>query len=75
MPLTGSLAPNKILNGAERLFEGEIDAPEGLAVKDGILYTGNRQGDILKIVNDKLVKVTNVGHKCGNNYNFTRHLH
>ncbi|CAB3363936.1 Hypothetical predicted protein [Cloeon dipterum] len=64
MELSGSMAPNDLLNGAERLFEGEIDAPEGLAVWNGTLYTGNRQGDILKIVDGKMVKITNIGHQC-----------
>ncbi|XP_059472527.1 adipocyte plasma membrane-associated protein Hemomucin-like isoform X2 [Neocloeon triangulifer] len=64
MELAGPMAPNDLLNGAERLFEGEIDAPEGLAVANGILYTGNRQGDILKIVDGKMVKITNVAHPC-----------
>jgi Adipocyte plasma membrane-associated protein-like, N-terminal len=65
MELTGHMAPNDRLNGAEKLFEGEIDAPEGLAVFNGELYTGNRQGDILKILNGKMIKIANIGHKCG----------
>jgi Adipocyte plasma membrane-associated protein-like, N-terminal len=65
MELTGPMAPNDRLNDAEKLFEGEIDAPEGLAVFDGELYTGNRQGDVLKILNGKMIKIANIGHKCG----------
>jgi hypothetical protein len=67
MELIGPMAPNDLLNGAEKLFEGEIDAPEGLAVYDGELYTGNRQGDVLKIVDGKMIKIANIGHKCGTN--------
>jgi Adipocyte plasma membrane-associated protein-like, N-terminal len=67
MELIGPMAPNDLLNGAEKLFEGEIDAPEGLAVYDGVLYTGNRQGDVLKIMNGKIIKIANIGHKCGKN--------
>lgn len=64
MELLGPMAPNDLLNGAVKLFEGEIDAPEGLAVHNGVLYTGNRQGDVLKIVNGKMIKIANIGHKC-----------
>jgi Adipocyte plasma membrane-associated protein-like, N-terminal len=67
MELIGPMAPNDLLNGAEKLFEGEIDAPEGLAVYDGELYTGNRQGDVLKILNGKMIKIANIGQKCGKN--------
>jgi len=65
MELTGPMTPNELLNGAERLFEGEIDAPEGLAVANDTLFTGNRQGDIIKIVDGKMTIITNIGHKCG----------
>lgn len=65
MELLGPMAPNDLLNGAVKLFESEIDAPEGLAVHNGVLYTGNRQGDVLKIVNGKMIKIANIGHKCG----------
>jgi Adipocyte plasma membrane-associated protein-like, N-terminal len=68
MELSGLMAPNSLLNGAEKLFEGELDSPEGLAVLDGELYTGNRQGDVLKLVNGKLIKIANIGHDCGNTH-------
>lgn len=65
MDLTGPLAPNSLLNGAEKLFKGLIVNPEGLATANGTLYTSTRGGDIVKIVGDKLVPIANIGHKCG----------
>jgi len=65
MEMTGALAPNTVLNGAEKLFEGKIKGPEGLATANGTLYTSTRGGDIIKIVGDKMVPIANIGHKCG----------
>jgi Adipocyte plasma membrane-associated protein-like, N-terminal len=68
MDLSGPLAPNSLLNGAEKLFKGLVVSPEGLATANGTLYTSTRGGDIVKIVGDKLVLIANIGHTCGNDF-------
>ncbi|CAB3363935.1 Hypothetical predicted protein [Cloeon dipterum] len=64
MDFTGPLAPNDKLNGAEKLFEGKIVNPEGLASANGSIYASSRGGDIVKVVGDKLVTIANIGHQC-----------
>lgn len=65
MPYEGSLALNDRLNGAERLFEGEIRGPESLASYDGELYAGIHGGEVVKIVDNKLIPVAKFGKSCG----------
>jgi len=66
LDLEGVFNVNEKLNGAERLFEGEIKGPEGFAVFENTLYTGLRGGAVVKLVDDKLVPVADLSHPCGN---------
>lgn len=53
------------LNGAEKLFEGEIDGPEDFASYDGQLYTTVHGGYVLRIEEDRAVPIVKFGEKCG----------
>lgn len=60
----GPLSENSYLSHAEHLFEGQIVKPESLAVLDGIIYTGVSDGRIIKIENDKISTLAQIGQKC-----------
>lgn len=62
--MVGALNPNKLLNGAERLFEGQIKGPEGFAILNGELYTSLQGGYIAKIKNGKIENVVKFGEPC-----------
>lgn len=56
---------NGRLNGAEKLFDGEIKGPEYFDSYDGVLYTALHLGTVSKLVGNKLVEVVKFGKKCG----------
>ncbi|XP_028968710.1 adipocyte plasma membrane-associated protein [Galendromus occidentalis] len=63
----GALAPNKLLDSGKIMFQQILHGPESLAVKDGLIYTGTRLGDVYAIdpVRETLTKVANTGSECG----------
>jgi adipocyte plasma membrane-associated protein len=52
------------LNGAQKLFEDEIYAPESFASYNGQLYTGVHGGYILRIEENRVVPIVKFGEKC-----------
>lgn len=62
--LTGVLAPNNRLDGAEVLFAGQLKGPECFDSYDGALYTGLHGGYIVKIVGNQLVPIVRFGKPC-----------
>ncbi|KAL6255933.1 hypothetical protein P5V15_013172 [Pogonomyrmex californicus] len=58
------VGPKNRLNNAEKLFDGEINGPEGFDSYDGQLYTGVHGGYILRIEEDRLVSIVKFGKKC-----------
>ncbi|XP_067121876.1 adipocyte plasma membrane-associated protein-like [Centruroides vittatus] len=62
--LTGPLTVNNRLNEGERLFDGAIDAPESLAVYQGEIYTGTRDGCITKISGKNFNCFVNLNKLC-----------
>ncbi|XP_039282648.1 adipocyte plasma membrane-associated protein [Nilaparvata lugens] len=64
LPLKGALAMNNKLNGAERLFNGEMKGPESLVVYNDELYTGLHGGYIVKIEDDKIIPIKKFGKDC-----------
>jgi len=63
-PLEGVLAPNNLLDGTERLFEGKIHGPEHLLHYNGAIYTGIHGGELVKIVGNNIEHVTKFGKAC-----------
>jgi hypothetical protein len=63
--LEGDLSVNDKLNGAVRLFVGQLKNPESFAVVNKTLFTGVQGGKIVKIVGDQLVTVASINHPCG----------
>lgn len=64
--LEGALAVNNKLNGAERIGEGELIAPEAFAVANKTLYFGLKGGEIKKLApGGKISSVINLGRPCG----------
>ena len=60
--LEGPLEPNEELQKAKRLFEGEIVAPESIAVDpSGVVYSGLADGRIVKFVDGKVIDVARTG--------------
>ncbi|BES90090.1 Strictosidine synthase [Nesidiocoris tenuis] len=66
LPLLGPLKLNQELNGAERLFEGEVKGPEHLVVHNNELYTSAHGGYIFKVTSKSLVPIVKVGQSCEN---------
>ncbi|CAL4156078.1 unnamed protein product, partial [Meganyctiphanes norvegica] len=68
LPRTGSLAPNNVLDGGRRLFEGKVIGPESVAVRGtNEIFVGVHDGTIQKIYGedfDQIVQVTQTGEKC-----------
>jgi len=64
LPLEGSLSVNSLLNNAEHLHSGKLHGPEAFDDHKGILYTGIHGGEIVKLVDGKLVPVTKLGQPC-----------
>ncbi|CAB0010693.1 unnamed protein product [Nesidiocoris tenuis] len=64
LPLLGPLKLNQELNGAERLFEGEVKGPEHLVVHNNELYTSAHGGYIFKVTSKSLVPIVKVGQSC-----------
>ncbi|CAL4065313.1 unnamed protein product, partial [Meganyctiphanes norvegica] len=75
LPLSGFLAPNNILDQADRLFEGKIVGPESIAWrKTDELFVGLDDGTIQRIYGDNfnyISKVTQMGEKCDPSYQKT----
>ncbi|XP_071962813.1 adipocyte plasma membrane-associated protein-like isoform X2 [Antedon mediterranea] len=45
----GSLSPNTKLQSAKILLKGKVFGPESLAIKDGVIYTGTGDGQLIAI--------------------------
>ncbi|KAI6184666.1 Adipocyte plasma membrane-associated protein [Aphelenchoides bicaudatus] len=54
--LVGALAPKKFIGKVDYILEGEVDGPECFVNKNGSLYTGLNSGELVKIVDGKIVK-------------------
>uniref|UniRef100_A0AAG5CWI8 Strictosidine synthase conserved region domain-containing protein n=1 Tax=Anopheles atroparvus TaxID=41427 RepID=A0AAG5CWI8_ANOAO len=64
-PLTGVLAPNQLLNGAERLHEGGLLQPEGVLVRGNLTYVSVYGGKILELGDQGTVRtVAKLGPEC-----------
>lgn len=50
----------------EKLFENEIHGPESLLYHKGVLYTTLHGGQVVRIVNDKIIPFVKFGKQCGN---------
>jgi len=64
--LVGSLGINKLLDNAERLFEGKLDSPENLQQRDGAIYATLRDNRVVKITGDEIQTLTSFGKSCYN---------
>lgn len=62
--LLGPLEPNDLLANPEKLFEGVLPGPEHLLARDGIIYTGLSNGDVVKIVGDQVTVLGKFGRLC-----------
>jgi hypothetical protein len=62
--LSGPLALNSLLNNAERLFEGLLDAPEHIIERNGVLYVSLRTNEVVKISNNEIQAIVNFGKSC-----------
>lgn len=58
------LEPNSLLENPEKLLEGRIEGPEHLLYRDGAIFTGLKNGDVVKIVGDKLSVLGKFGRFC-----------
>uniref|UniRef100_A0A182PSH3 Strictosidine synthase conserved region domain-containing protein n=1 Tax=Anopheles epiroticus TaxID=199890 RepID=A0A182PSH3_9DIPT len=68
-PLTGVLAPNQLLNGAERLHEGGLLQPEGVVVRGNVTYVTVYGGKILELGEQGSVRtVAKLGPECVGTY-------
>jgi len=63
-PLLDALAPNEFLANPVKLFEGKLQAPEHLLSRDGVIYTALSNGDVVKIVDDKITVLGKFGKLC-----------
>ncbi|XP_053659994.1 adipocyte plasma membrane-associated protein Hemomucin-like [Anopheles marshallii] len=68
-PLTGVLAPNQLLNGAERLHEGGLLQPESVIVRGNVTYVSVYGGKILELGDQGSVRtVAKLGPECVGTY-------
>ncbi|KAG5679181.1 hypothetical protein PVAND_008770 [Polypedilum vanderplanki] len=64
--LKGPLAINSLLNNAERLYEGLLDAPEHIIERNKELYVSLRTNEVVKIADNKIKTIVNFGKSCYN---------
>lgn len=62
--LVGVLGPNELLKNPVKLLEGKISGPEHLLSRDGAIFTGLGNGDIVKIVGEKISVLGNFENLC-----------
>ena len=53
---SGALEAKKFVGKVDYILKDEIHGPECIVIKNGALYTGTTHGELVKIVNDKIVK-------------------
>ena len=63
--LDSKVGPKNRLNGIQKLFNGEIHAPESFDSYNGQLYTGIHGGYVIRIEEDRIVPIVKFGEKCG----------
>ncbi|XP_053681052.1 adipocyte plasma membrane-associated protein Hemomucin-like [Anopheles nili] len=64
-PLTGVLAPNQLLNGAERLHEGGLLQPESVLVRGNATYVSVYGGKIIELGDHGAIRtVAKLGPEC-----------
>lgn len=63
-PIPRELVLKNRLNGAQKLFEGEVHGPEDFESYNGQLYTGVHGGYILKVEENRLTPIVKFGKKC-----------
>lgn len=62
--LVGVLEPNNLLANPEKLLEGKLPGPEHLLTRDGAIYTALNNGDVVKIVGEKIEVLGKFGKLC-----------
>ena len=62
--LVGVLKPNEFLKNPEKLLEGKLHGPEHLLNRDGAIFTGLENGDVVKIVGEKITVLGKFGKLC-----------
>uniref|UniRef100_A0A182NRS3 Strictosidine synthase conserved region domain-containing protein n=1 Tax=Anopheles dirus TaxID=7168 RepID=A0A182NRS3_9DIPT len=68
-PLTGVLAPNQLLNGAERLHEGGLLQPESVLVRGNATYVSVYGGKVVELGEQGSVRtVIKLGPECVGTY-------
>lgn len=55
---------NSLLDNAERLYEGKLDAPENILERNGVLYVGLRTNTVVKIIDDDIKVLVDFGTSC-----------
>lgn len=55
---------NEKLSGASKLFEDQIRGPEGLLNYNNTLYTTLHNGHVVKLVDDQIISVAQLGKEC-----------
>jgi len=62
--LEGVLASNDFLANPEKLFEGQLKAPEHLLERDGVIYASLGSGEVVKIIDGKIEVMSRFGKFC-----------
>lgn len=62
--LEGIFEPNNFLAHPEQLFKGKIIGPEHILERDGIFYASLANGDVVKIVDEKIEVMSKFGKFC-----------
>lgn len=58
------LEPNNLLANPEKLLEGKLHGPEHLMERDGAIFTSLHNGDVVKIVGEKITVLGKFGKLC-----------
>lgn len=62
--LVGVLKENNFLENPVKILEGKIVGPEHLLNRDGAIFTSSANGDVVKIVNEKITVLGKFGKLC-----------
>lgn len=62
--LVGVLEPNSLLENPVKILEGKLPGPEHLLNRDGAIYTALENGEVVKIVGEKIEVLGKFGKLC-----------
>lgn len=62
--MEGVLAPNKFLERPDILYKGQLQGPEHILERGGVIYTSLETGEVVNITDGKIQVMSKFGKFC-----------